>query len=269
VLEDFAAGNLQFLTNFNIFTEGWDCPPASLVVMGRPTKSVLVYTQMLGRVLRPLDGVVDGHADAADRRMAILTSEKPYALCMDFVGNSRHKVVTSADVLGGDYDLEVIERAKKNMDPQPDDGDPDSEDGERRPADVIDQLRKARAELLLEKEQEARRHIRAQVRYSADEVDPFGGGGPGTREVERTRGGSSDAQIAFLVNLGVERATAAGYTRRQASAVIEKLKAERCTKKQRAILERFGEDADVNFDQASAVIDEIARGGWRARSQEG
>lgn len=269
VLEDFAAGNLQFLTNFNIFTEGWDCPPASLVVMGRPTKSVLVYTQMLGRVLRPLDGVVDGHADAADRRMAILTSEKPYALCMDFVGNSRHKVVTSADVLGGDYDLEVIERAKKNMDPQSDDGDPDSEDGERRPADVIDQLRKARAELLLEKEQEARRHIRAQVRYSADEVDPFGGGGPGTREVERTRGGSSDAQIAFLVNLGVERATAAGYTRRQASAVIEKLKAERCTKKQRAILERFGEDADVNFDQASAVIDEIARGGWRARSEEG
>jgi superfamily II DNA or RNA helicase len=137
----FAEGRVQFLTNYNILTEGWDCPNAAVVAMGRPTKSQLVYTQMLGRVLRPLDGVVDGYPDAADRRMAILTSEKPYALCLDFVGNSKHKLVTAVDVLGGEYDPAVIDRARKNIDDQ----GLDAPQAERKPADVIDQLKKARS----------------------------------------------------------------------------------------------------------------------------
>jgi hypothetical protein len=84
-------------------------------------------------------------------------------------------------------------------------------------------------------------------------------------EPARTRGGSSDAQIAFLVGLGVRRETAAGYTKRQASAVIEKLKAQRCTTKMRAILARHGFDPDVSFGQASETIDRIAASGWTLR----
>jgi superfamily II DNA or RNA helicase len=252
ILRDFNDGKIRFLCNFNIFTEGWDCPPAALVAMGRMTKSVSVFTQMLGRVLRPLDGVVDGYADAADRRMAILTSDKPHALSLDFVGNSRHRFVTCEDALGGNYDLDTL-RAARERPPSPG-------------GDVLDNLRKARAEILLEREREARRHIRASVAYAASEDDLFEGGpAPAAHAVENTRGGSSDAQIAFLVNLGVARPTAAGYTRRQASAVIEKLKATRCTSKQRAILERYGEPTDVNFEQASAIIDQIASRGWMPR----
>jgi superfamily II DNA or RNA helicase len=260
LVKDFSEGRLQFLSNFNVFSEGFDCPQASLVVMGRPTKSLLVYTQQLGRVLRPLDGLVDGFADAADRRAAILSSEKPYALCLDFVGNSRHRIVTCADVLGGNYDLAAIDRARRNI-----------AEGQKptRPADVIEELKKARAELLLEAEQESRRLVRAQVSYSAHEVNALVGGDVAGRGVERTRGGSSDSQIAFLVNLGVSRQTASGYTRRQASAVIEKLKAQRCTNKQRAILTRFGEPADVNFDEAKTIIDEIASAGWQPRGKYG
>jgi superfamily II DNA or RNA helicase len=260
LVKDFSEGRLQFLTNYNIFSEGFDCPQASLVVMGRPTKSILVYTQQLGRVLRPSDGLVDGFAGAADRRMAILTSEKPYATCLDFVGNSRHRIVTCADVLGGNYDLAAIDRARRNIA----EGDPE-EQKPSKPADVIEELKKARAELLLEAEQDSRRLIRAQVSYSAHEVNALVGEDIAGRGIEHTRGGSSDSQIAFLVNLGVSRQTAAGYTRRQASAVINKLKAERCTNKQRAILTRFGEPADVNFDQAKAIIDEIASAGWQPR----
>jgi superfamily II DNA or RNA helicase len=256
IIADFAAGRVRFLTNFAIFTEGWDCPQASLVAMGRPTKSPSVYEQMLGRVLRPLDGVVDGHANAADRKLAILASGKPHALCLDFVGNSRHKLVTALDVLGGHYDLAVIKEAKDRASPAA--------------ADVMAVLRKVRAEMLLEEQLRARRAVKAAVAYGKEDVDPFGhGAAPAAREVERTRGGSSDAQIQFLVNLGVEYGTAAGYTRRQASAVIEKLKATRCTNKQRALLARYGEPTDVNFDQARAVIDEIVANGWQPRGRKG
>ena len=53
-VHDFKQGKLQFLLNFNCFTEGFDAPMTQLVVMGRPTKSVLVYQQMLGRGTRRL-----------------------------------------------------------------------------------------------------------------------------------------------------------------------------------------------------------------------
>jgi superfamily II DNA or RNA helicase len=260
IVRDFHEGRIQFLCNFGIFTEGFDCPPASVVGMGRPTKSVLLKTQMLGRVLRPLDGVVDGYADAHDRKMAILTSNKDHALCLDFVGTSRHKLVTAMDVLGGNYDLSVLERARQNVDQLSDAVD--------RPAiDVGDQLQKASSEMILEEEQKRRRKIRPRVTYTSEEIDPFGRGSvphvDGT--VERTRGGSTDKQIAFLVNLGVSRQTAAGYTKRQAGAVIDKLTAERCTIKQQKTLLKFGENPSVSFERASQIIGEIEANGWRRR----
>src|SRR5262249_27312521 len=94
---DFAAGRLQFLTNYGVFTEGFDVPPVSLIAMGRPTKSVGLYTQMLGRGPRPLDGVVDGKLTAEERCAAIAASGKPSMLVLDFVGNSRHKLVSAVD----------------------------------------------------------------------------------------------------------------------------------------------------------------------------
>ncbi len=257
IVQAFSAGKLQFLCNFGVFTEGFDCPPVALVAMGRPTKSVGLYTQMLGRGMRPLDGIVDGWGCAEDRKMAILTSNKPHLLVLDFVGNSQHKLVSSYDVLGGNYDLEAIALAKERSKGKPD--------------DVADALKKAQAEKNLERYLAQRRHIKAQVDVRYERVDPFGHGAPAP-EVQagtNTRGGASDAQVGFLVNLGVDYATAAGYTKRQASAVIEKLKATRCTAKQKATLARFGEDTSVNFEQAKAVIDAIANNGWKPRAKGG
>jgi superfamily II DNA or RNA helicase len=260
IVRDFHEGRIQFVANFGIFTEGFDCPQAAVAAMGRPTRSVLLKTQMLGRVLRPLEGAVDGYAEAHDRKMAILTSNKDHALCLDFVGTSRHKLVTAIDVLGGNYDLSVLDRARQNADQLSDAVD--------RPAiDVIDQLHKANAEMILESEQKKRRKIRARVTYTAEEIDPFGRGSvphvDGT--VERTRGGSTDKQIGFLINLGVSRQTAAGYTKRQAGAVIDKLTAERCTLKQQKLLLKFGENPSVSFERAGQIIDEIKANGWRRR----
>lgn len=68
-------------------TEGFDVPSASVVLMARPTKSSLVYTQMLGRATRPLAGVVDRPEleSAEERRAAIAASAKPDMLVIDLV----------------------------------------------------------------------------------------------------------------------------------------------------------------------------------------
>lgn len=252
IIERFSKGDLQFLTNYGVFTEGFDAPPAAIVGMGRPTKSEALYAQMLGRVLRPLDGTVDGHPTADARRAAIAGSAKPRALALDFVGNSRHKLVSAVDVLGGVYDAPVRELAADEL--------------RRRGGDPMKALEKAKARLLLQEEEEKRMALKAEVAWKAQAVDPFShDGAVAAGGMERTRGGSTDAQIAFLVNLGVSRETAAGYSKRQASAVIDDLRKQRCTAKQKAILAKYGESTEVNFEEASRVIDEISRNGWKRR----
>lgn len=43
---------LQILTNFGVFTAGFDAPKANVAVITRPTQSVVLYGQMVGRVMR-------------------------------------------------------------------------------------------------------------------------------------------------------------------------------------------------------------------------
>ena len=51
-IEDFKRGAVQVLTNFNVFTEGFDVPAVDAVYITRPTFSPNVYQQMVGRGLR-------------------------------------------------------------------------------------------------------------------------------------------------------------------------------------------------------------------------
>src|SRR5207247_9907269 len=48
----FAAGETQVLTNCFLAAYGFDLPVLSCVVLARPTKSLMLYLQMLGRGLR-------------------------------------------------------------------------------------------------------------------------------------------------------------------------------------------------------------------------
>lgn len=55
-MDDFRSGDLLGLTNCEIFTEGVDCPDAEVMIGLRPTKSLPLFLQMCGRVLRPVIG---------------------------------------------------------------------------------------------------------------------------------------------------------------------------------------------------------------------
>ena len=56
ILADLSAGRIELVTNAMVLTEGWDQPSVSCLVLARPTKSIGLFRQMIGRVLRPAPG---------------------------------------------------------------------------------------------------------------------------------------------------------------------------------------------------------------------
>lgn len=77
--EMFRTGQVQVLANCMVLTEGFDAPWAEVAVIARPTQSAPLYTQMVGRVLRPWPG-------------------KKEALVLDLVGASANKLRTLIDL---------------------------------------------------------------------------------------------------------------------------------------------------------------------------
>ena len=57
IIREFKAGELPVLVNFGVLTTGFDAPNIKAVIIARPTTSVVLYSQMIGRGLRgPLMG---------------------------------------------------------------------------------------------------------------------------------------------------------------------------------------------------------------------
>jgi|TARA_B110000908_G_C10248765_1_gene450530 superfamily II DNA or RNA helicase len=51
-ISDFKDGHLQILVNFGVLTTGFDAPKADVAIIARPTQSLVLYSQMVGRVVR-------------------------------------------------------------------------------------------------------------------------------------------------------------------------------------------------------------------------
>lgn len=68
IVKDFKAGKIQVLLNFGVFIVGFDYPELSTIVMGRPTNSLAVWYQIVGRGVR-------------------VHENKEYCLVEDFCGN--------------------------------------------------------------------------------------------------------------------------------------------------------------------------------------
>lgn len=59
VLRRYRGGELDVVVNVGVLTEGFDAPETSCIVMARPTKSLGLYVQMVGRGTRPATGKTD------------------------------------------------------------------------------------------------------------------------------------------------------------------------------------------------------------------
>ena len=51
-IQEFRAGDTEVLCNFGVLTTGFDAPGIDCVFVGRPVRSALLYTQMIGRGMR-------------------------------------------------------------------------------------------------------------------------------------------------------------------------------------------------------------------------
>jgi len=67
-IADFRAGRTMVLTNVDLLTTGFDCPQIECAIFLRPTQSLALYLQMVGRILRIATG-------------------KQFAMILDHVGN--------------------------------------------------------------------------------------------------------------------------------------------------------------------------------------
>lgn len=67
-IKRFSEGNTQVLSNVELFGEGFDVPAMECAILLRPTQSLGLYLQQVGRSLRPFEG-------------------KPLAIILDHVGN--------------------------------------------------------------------------------------------------------------------------------------------------------------------------------------
>jgi len=82
----FRAKEIAIISSVDVLTKGYDCPIASCLIMSRPTKSLTVYIQQFGRILRICEGkenaiVLDHGGNAA--RHGFPTDPLPEILCND------------------------------------------------------------------------------------------------------------------------------------------------------------------------------------------
>lgn len=59
MLADYRARRLTLLSNFGVLTEGFDAPETSAILFARPTRSPVLFTQIIGRGLRLFPGKTD------------------------------------------------------------------------------------------------------------------------------------------------------------------------------------------------------------------
>jgi superfamily II DNA or RNA helicase len=176
-LQRYAAGDLQGLVCANLLTEGVDVPRTACVGLCRPTKSRALFSQMIGRGLRP---------------------GKPNCLIVDFAYlTEKHDLVRPADLFERTpADRRATEIANQILADNPG-------------LDVIETIEKAK--VVAEREARDREVLemkvaKREVRARRDEtVDPIGGdlalvSGPSPLMARHER--PSEAQIGFLRHRG-------------------------------------------------------------------
>lgn len=276
-LKRFEEGQFQFLLSCGVFLEGTDLPNVSIVGMARPTKSRALYSQMIGRGLRPISGLVDGVPTAEERCRLIAESKKPACVVVDFVGNSgRHKLISSADILGDELPDELVEGVIRKA----------AKSGQ--PVDIL----RALAEAKLEAEEEARKKARqdassreaaqlaakqraaerrqgivAGASYSSQKVNPFDVMDLSAKREPGWHKGRmpTDGMKEFLrkSNVPFTEETSFWEAHLLIEEIINRRKQGLCTYKQAAWLKRNGYDPKLGFDECREIMNRWAQNGWR------
>jgi len=255
-----AQGELDYIFNVNLYTEGYDLPNLLRVVWAAPTASLVRYTQGVGRVFRThpsLRGHLVGSRDEAEqRRMLISQSPKPFGIVVTYYPvNCKHELCDPIDILGGEElrpDVKAFAKQIQEETSKQSGGSTTDEDIET--ATVFCDFRS-----VLDKR---RKELKAKASYSDQQFDPMSGrktygekrSADDVRKAAQEAVGTwgsgefaTDKQIKWfrwkniptppgmtkfqavvvrdLIELGVQPLTALSYPKRQALKVREEMQA--------------------------------------------
>lgn len=257
IIDRYRAGEIRFLCNCAIAIEGFDAPATGCVVMARPTRSVGLALQAVGRGTRPLPGVVDSPdlhaADPELRRLAIATSDKPDMLLLDIAGvGDELSLATMADALAGKLTPEQRAALLKMV-----------PDGEQ----TVDQM--TAEALRLAAIEEAKKQAKSDARRREEEINPWSAVSVlGMRHEEDPGAPRCDKATAdWLRAKGVERPErlseeAAAKAKRTICVRIGKKLA---SYRQMQCLQSLGVPAkstvNMSYETASRLMDEIREAG--------
>jgi len=93
IINNFKSGKILVLTNVNIVSEGFDLPDMDGVILLRPTKSLSLYLQQIGRALRKATG-------------------KTQAIILDHVSNYKHHGLPDMD---REWSLDGVDKKKSKQ----------------------------------------------------------------------------------------------------------------------------------------------------------
>jgi superfamily II DNA or RNA helicase len=84
IMQRVLDGHTTIISNVGILCEGWDFPACSVMILARPTRSLIRWIQMVGRILRPFAGkeigiVLDHSGSSA--HLGYPTDDLPLELC--------------------------------------------------------------------------------------------------------------------------------------------------------------------------------------------
>lgn len=83
ILGRVASGETRVVSNVGVLAEGWDSPITEVMILARPTRSLIRYIQMAGRILRPFEGKAKAlmldHSGTA-QRLGFPTDDLPLEL---------------------------------------------------------------------------------------------------------------------------------------------------------------------------------------------
>jgi hypothetical protein len=184
-------------------------------------------------------------------------------LIVDFVGNSgRHKLMTTADILGGNVSDEASARAAKKC------KDAGTDVDMRAALELAEDEIRAEIEARKREEEARRAKLMARAKYTTKTINPFD---MLDMTPQADRGWDkgkvlSDKQRDLLLRQGIDPA---GMNYAAAKQVLNELfrrwDSKLCSFKQAALLKRFGFPHEVSMTQAKATIDQIAASGWKLR----
>jgi superfamily II DNA or RNA helicase len=236
IMQDHREGAFPFLCACMVPTEGYDCPRCSLIAIMRPTKSLALFSQMIGRCTRPsesIESIIGDLDDNAARLKAIAESDKSHSIVLDYMGNfGRHQLVRVVDVLGGDMIEEDRNRAAQLVDDGMGAADAvAAAQLERELNGIIDRQAEETAwgkelarmdERAAAHEQQAAESRVGASRYELAKAHLFGNGDNVAPLPVRNFDPPTDKQVWKLVSIGWTRDNARRLTKKQAMGVIRK-----------------------------------------------